>query len=84
MKIDFLADTTLKITTIILFIWSTYNYRTFSKKIESSITNKENNTNDNDELLLKYLYQKEVRSFIMYLFLGTILVYVYTNIKTTL
>lgn len=84
MKIDFLADITLKITTIILFIWSTYNYRTISKKIKGSITNEENNTNDNDDLLLKYLYQKEVRSFIMYLFLGTILVYVYTKVKTTL
>ena len=83
MKIDSLADTTLKVTTIILLIWSTYSYRTLVKKMESSTTNKESN-NENDKLLLKYLYQKEVRSFIVYLSLGTILVYIYTKVKTTL
>lgn len=81
MKIDSLVDAALKITIIILFIWSTYDYRTFSKKIENSTTNKENN---NDKLLLKYLYQREARSFFMFLLLGTILVYIYTKVKTTL
>lgn len=81
MRIDFLADTAIKLTTIILFIWSNYDYRTFSKKIESSTTNKESN---NDKLLLKYLYHKEARSFFMYLSLGTILVYIYSKVKTTL
>lgn len=83
MKIDYLVDATLKISTIILYIWATYDYKTLSKKIENSITNKENN-NDNDKLLLKYLYQKEARNFIMFLFLGTVLAYIYTKVKTTL
>ena len=83
MKIDSLSDGLLKATIIILYIWSTYSYRTLLKKIESSTTNKEDN-NDNDKLLLKYLYQKEIRSFIMFLFLGTTLVYIYSKVKAIL
>lgn len=81
MKIDSLSDGLLKVTIIILYIWSTYSYRTLLKKIESSTTNKEN---DNDKLLLKYLYQREIRSFIMFLFLGTTLVYIYSKVKAIL
>lgn len=81
MKIDSLSDGLLKVTIIILYIWSTYSYRTLLKKIESSTTNK---GNDNDKLLLKYLYQREIRSFIMFLFLGTTLVYIYSKVKAIL